>query len=91
MDPEQQQAIAELRALKLAPKQIARKLGLKPAEVQAVIKQQAEQAALSRVVLQKTGEVDKLGSSCPYLTALHVQVQPLQMASLVRFVEREAK
>lgn len=55
MDPEQQQAIAELRALKLAPKQIARKLGLKPAEVQAVIKQQAEQAALSRAV---TGELD---------------------------------
>ena len=51
----EQQAIAELRALKLAPKQIARKLGLKPAEVQAVIKQEAEQAALSRAA---TGELD---------------------------------
>jgi mRNA-degrading endonuclease toxin of MazEF toxin-antitoxin module len=48
MNSEQQQAIASLRALNLSPKQIARKLGLKPALVTAVIKQQAEQAANER-------------------------------------------
>jgi mRNA-degrading endonuclease toxin of MazEF toxin-antitoxin module len=48
MNSEQQQAIASLRALNLSPKQIARKLGYPPALVTAVIKQQAEQAAIER-------------------------------------------
>ncbi|MGA1410568.1 MAG: helix-turn-helix domain-containing protein [Prochlorotrichaceae cyanobacterium] len=41
MSPEQLQAIADLRARNLSPKQIARQLGLRPAEVSAVIRQQA--------------------------------------------------
>ncbi|NJP11245.1 MAG: DNA-binding response regulator [Leptolyngbyaceae cyanobacterium RU_5_1] len=48
MTPEQEQAIAELRAQNVAPKQIARRLGLRPAEVTAVIKAQAEQITADR-------------------------------------------
>ena len=55
MTPEQESAIAELRALNLAPKQIARKLGLRPAEVKAIIKQLATQAAQARTA---AGELD---------------------------------
>ena len=46
MSPETLEAINHLRSLKLSPKQIARQLGLRPAEVSAAIKQQAiDQAA----------------------------------------------
>ncbi len=55
MTPDQESAIAELRALNLAPKQIARKLGLRPAEVKAIIKQQATQVAQARAA---SGELD---------------------------------
>ncbi|CAN1212065.1 hypothetical protein TUMEXPCC7403_17800 [Tumidithrix helvetica PCC 7403] len=41
MTPEQTQEIARLRALNLSPKQTARQLGLRPAEVTAFIKAQA--------------------------------------------------
>jgi hypothetical protein len=41
--PEQVQLILDLRAKQVAPKQIARKLGLKPAEVTAIIQQSAEE------------------------------------------------
>ena len=41
MSPETLEAILNLRSLQLSPKQIARKLGLRPADVSAVIKQQA--------------------------------------------------
>lgn len=49
MTPEQQQEIAELRDRDLSPKQIARKLGLRPAEVSAVIQTQAKSAAVLRL------------------------------------------
>jgi len=49
MTPEQVQAIANLRARNVAPKQIARQLGLRPAEVTAVIKAQAENATADRL------------------------------------------
>ncbi|GAB4323097.1 MAG: hypothetical protein OHK0047_06860 [Leptolyngbyaceae cyanobacterium] len=49
MTPEQEQAIADLRARNVAPKQIARQLGLRPAEVSAVIKAQAEQVTAQRM------------------------------------------
>ena len=42
MTPEQLQEIAKLRSLNLSPKQIARKLGLRPAEVTTVIRSQAQ-------------------------------------------------
>jgi hypothetical protein len=42
MTPEQLQEVANLRSLNLSPKQIARKLGLRPAEVTAAIRNQAE-------------------------------------------------
>lgn len=57
MTPEQQQEIANLRALKLTPKQIARKLGLKVSEVSVFIKGQAEQVALARA---EAGELDPI-------------------------------
>lgn len=44
MTPEQEQAIADLRSRHVAPKQIARQLGLRPAEVTAFLKAQAEQS-----------------------------------------------
>lgn len=57
MTPEQEQAIADLRARNVAPKQIARQLGLRPAEVTAVIKAQAEQVTAHRIA---TGELNPL-------------------------------
>ncbi|MCG8365896.1 MAG: hypothetical protein MJA27_21500, partial [Pseudanabaenales cyanobacterium] len=48
MDSVDVKEIVRLRALNLSPKQIARKLGLRPAEVTAVIKAQAEEASLAR-------------------------------------------
>lgn len=49
MTPEQTQEITRLRGLNLSPKQIARKLSLRPAEVMAVIRAQAESAEVSRL------------------------------------------
>ncbi len=57
MTPEQEQAIADLRARNVAPKQIARQLGLRPAEVSAIIKAQAEQVMAHRVAI---GELNPL-------------------------------
>lgn len=48
MTPEQEQEIARLRTLNVSPKQIARKLGLRPAEVTAEIRKQAQQLAAER-------------------------------------------
>ncbi len=49
MQPEQEQEIAHLRSLHLTPKQIARKLGLRVAEVTTVIQAQAtQQGAIAR-------------------------------------------
>jgi hypothetical protein len=47
MNPEQVQEIARLRALNLSPKQIAKKLGLRPAEVTEFIRQSALESALA--------------------------------------------
>lgn len=49
MNTEQQQEISSLRALNLTPKQIARQLGLKPALVNTILKQQAQQVAKERL------------------------------------------
>lgn len=49
MTPEQQQEIERLRDRNLSAKQIARQLGLRPAEVTAIIKATAETANLERV------------------------------------------
>jgi hypothetical protein len=46
MNPEQEQAILELRQKKLTPKQIARQLGLKVAEVTRFIKARGEETAI---------------------------------------------
>jgi hypothetical protein len=48
MTPEQEQEILRLRTLNLSPKQIARKLELRPAEVTAFIQSQAKIVQLSR-------------------------------------------
>lgn len=57
MTPEQVQEITRLRAVNLSPKQIARKLGLRPASVNAFLRQQAQEATLSR---QARGELPPL-------------------------------
>ena len=57
MTPEQVQEINRLRALNLSPKQIARKLGLRPASVTAFLRQQAQEASQSR---QARGELPSL-------------------------------
>ena len=57
MTPEQEQAIADLRKRNVPPKQIARQLGLRPAEVNAVIKAQATQATAARIA---AGELNPL-------------------------------
>jgi len=49
MTPEQEQHIAELRQRQLSPKQIARKLGLRPAEVKAAIQAQAKATSQDRI------------------------------------------
>ena len=48
MDSDTFNEVVRLRALNLSPKQIARKLGLRPSEVTALIKAQAEEASLAR-------------------------------------------
>ncbi len=48
MSPEQIEEIARLRGLKLSPKQIARKLGIRPTVVNAILKQQMEELEKSR-------------------------------------------
>lgn len=50
MTPEQAQEITRLRSLNLSPKQIARNLGLRPAEVTEYIRKQAEAATQEREV-----------------------------------------
>lgn len=57
MKPEQEQEIANLRALNLTPKQIARKLGLRVSEVSAVVREQAVKNALAH---GKTKTLDPL-------------------------------
>jgi hypothetical protein len=57
MTPNQTQEVIRLRALNLSPKQIARKLGIRPAEVSAWLIAQAEEANLSR---QERGELPPL-------------------------------
>jgi hypothetical protein len=49
MTPEQQQEVQRLRDLNLAPKQIARQLGLRPSEVTAIIQAQAATVMQDRV------------------------------------------
>lgn len=57
MTPEQIQEIARLRTLNLSPKQIARQLGLRPAEVTAQIRAQATELETARVL---SGELDPI-------------------------------
>ncbi len=57
MTPEQIQEISRLRSLNLSPKQIARNLKLRPAEVTEIIRQQAATLALVRA---ERGEVAPL-------------------------------
>ena len=49
MTPEQTQEILALRVQSLTPKEIARKLGLRPAEVTAIIRSESEQSAQDRL------------------------------------------
>ncbi len=57
MTPEQSAEILRLRDAKVAPKQIARKLGLRPAEVKTFIQNNAEAAYLEKA---KSGDLQPL-------------------------------
>ena len=48
MTPEQGEEILRLREAKVAPKQIARKLGLRPAEVKVYIRDHSEALVLKK-------------------------------------------
>ena len=59
MNPEQQQEIFDLRARKLTPKQIARKLGLKVSEVNALLQARAQETALVRAASGELAPIAK--------------------------------
>ncbi len=59
MTPEQTQEVSRLRSLNLSPKQIARQLGLRPAEVSAFIKAQATEVALARALKGELAPIDR--------------------------------
>ncbi len=59
MSPEQVQEITRLRALNLSPKQIARKLGWRPAEVNSLLRQQAEEGAITRRALGELAPLER--------------------------------
>ncbi len=59
MSPEQVQEIIRLRALNLSPKQIARKLGLRPAEVNDLLRQQAEEGTITRPAKGKLAPLER--------------------------------
>lgn len=78
MTPEQAQEINRLRSLNLSPKEIARKLGLRPASVSAFLKQQIREASLAR---QATGELAPLEHCLINETAAQQLLEPNQHAS----------
>lgn len=59
MTPEQTQEVARLRSLNLSPKQIARQLGLRPAEVTAFIKAQATELAVARALKGELAPIER--------------------------------
>ncbi len=59
MSPEQVQEINRLRALNLSPKQIARKLGWRPAEVNSLLRQQAEEGEITRRALGELAPLER--------------------------------
>ena len=59
MSPEEVQEITRLRALNLSPKQIARSLGLRPAEVNSLLRQQAEEGAITRRALGELAPLER--------------------------------
>lgn len=63
MTPEQIQEITRLRSLNLSPKQIARKLGLRPSEVTAIIKNHAIASGSERSsIAHQKGQTKALSS-----------------------------
>lgn len=73
MNPELAQEIANLRALNLTPKQIARKLGLRASDVTSIIQVQAKQSAL---VLNKKGELAPIAKCLANKTCIRQLLQP---------------
>ena len=59
MSPEEVQEITRLRALNLSPKQIARKLGLRPSEVNSLLRQQAKEVAITRRALGELAPIER--------------------------------
>jgi len=59
MNPEQAQEIIRLRALNLSPKQIARKLGLRPAEVSNLLRQLAAEGTISHPAKGKLAPLER--------------------------------
>ncbi len=77
MTPEQAQAIVDLRSRQVAPKQIARQLGLRPAEVTAFLKSQAEQATSARLAAGELNPIWQCLVNRNCLAALTGTAQPL--------------
>lgn len=73
MNPELEKEISNLRALNLTPKQIARKLGLRPSEVTAIIQNQAKQVALA---LDKKGELAPIAKCLANKNMIQELLQP---------------
>lgn len=65
--PEQAAEILRLREAKVAPKQIARKLGLRPAEVSALIRDRTEDLYLEKV---RSGDLQPLQACLVNQTAV---------------------
>lgn len=73
MNPELEKEVSNLRALNLTPKQIARKLGLRPSEVTAIIQTQAKQSALA---LDKKGELAPISKCLANRTMIRDLLRP---------------
>ncbi|MDX2241767.1 MAG: hypothetical protein NW224_13865 [Leptolyngbyaceae cyanobacterium bins.302] len=78
MTPEQEQVIVDLRSRQVAPKQIARQLGLRPAEVSAFLKVQAEAATANRLAAGELNPIFEclVNKNClPALTGVESQLK----------------
>lgn len=73
MTPEQAQEIARLRALNVSPKLIARQLGLRPSDVSAQIRVQAQQLSLDR---EATGALAPIEACWVNTTAYSCLLKP---------------
>lgn len=87
MTPEQAAEILRLREAKVAPKQIARQLSLRPAEVTAFIRDHAEEIYLEKV---RSGDLQPL-QECLVNRCAVQKLFPQNSPSYLGFVLRQAR